>query len=127
MKLLILLLFTTMLGAVEIEGLPSEVTVDPKEIIAGKEYEVFATGYVTVRLQKYGYLDAKVHFQDGKMIATPGKRYTIRSVTIIGATPERQACEIAITPDNMQLLQMMFSSYVWGRSYTVEDLGVHCT
>ncbi len=127
MRTFILIWFVTMLGAVEITQLPKEVAIDPKQLLGGKEHELFDTGYVTKRMQMYGYLDAKVKIQDGKMVAIPGERFTIRSLTIKGATPERQACEIPITPDNTQLLQSIFSDFAWGRALTLEDHGVHYT
>ncbi|MBA3698705.1 MAG: hypothetical protein H0W78_07615 [Planctomycetes bacterium] len=127
MRLFILIFFAATIEGVEIAQLPKEVTIDFKEILAGKEYEAFNIGYVTVRMQKYGYLDAKVVVQDGRMTAIPGNRFTIRSLTIPGVNPERQACEIPITPDNMQLLQVLFSDFNSGRSITTEDHGIHYT
>lgn len=127
MKLLILFLIATTLGALEIEGLPKEIIVDPKQILEGQAYEVINVGYVTRRMQDFGYLNAKVVMQNEKIKAIPGNRYTIREMTINDGTPDVHICEIAITPDNMLFLQRVFADCTWDSSINDKDKSVRYT
>ncbi len=127
MKLLILFLIATTLGALEIEELPKEVIVDPKQILEGQGYEVINVGYVTRRMQDFGYLNAKVVMQNEKMKAIPGDRYTIREMTINDGTPDVHKCEIVITPDNMLFLQRVFVDCTWDSSINDKDKSVRYT
>ena len=127
MRLLVLFLLASSLGALEVEGLPKEVIVDPKQIVEGKDYDVLNVGYVTRCMQDSGYLSAKVVQQNEVMKAIPGDRYTIREITIKGGVHDVHKCEIVITPDNMSLLRRIFADCDWDSSIIEEGKSVHYT
>ena len=127
MRLLVLFLLASSLGALEVEGLPKEVILDSKHILEGKDYEAFTVGYVTKCMQDFGYLNAKVVLQNEVMKALPGDRYTIREITIKGGAHDVHKCEITITPDNMSLLRRIFSDCDWEQTISEESKSVHYT
>lgn len=127
MRLLVLFLLASSLGALEVEGLPKEVILDSKHILEGKNYEAWTVGHVTKCMQDFGYLNAKVVLQNEMMKAIPGDRYTIREITIKGGAHDGHKCEIAMTPDNMSLLRRIFADCDWDQLIKVEDKSVRYT
>ena len=83
MRLLVLFLLASSLGALEVEGLPKEVIVDPKQIVEGKDYDVLNVGYVTRCMQDSGYLSAKVVQQNEVMKTLTVLAFTFLPLTFI--------------------------------------------
>jgi hypothetical protein len=125
MRTLLLLSVLLSLGAVDIDGLPEGLAIDPKGLLGGEEYAAFDVGFITRKIQDFGYLDARVEFTGGRMIASPGKRYTItRFVMSNDEISFLFDCDMPMTQKNREMFEKLFPDFAVDRYMDPDDHSV---